>query len=104
MAEAMRVKRGGLMAMFAQQGAKKKRPPLPPGLEQLARPQMGTLSMLPGLAKRSGYRVPVTDDQTPQTEMLHQATDAALQKRNVDDLWEQHDKRQKEFVEPGWNY
>jgi hypothetical protein len=56
------------------------------------------------LTKLGGYRVAVTDDQTPQTELLHQATDASLQKRNVDDLWEQHDKRQHEFVEPGWRY
>lgn len=55
------------------------------------------------LQKLSGYRVPVTDEQTPQAES-YKATNAQAQRGNVDDLWEQHDKRQKEFVEPGWNY
>jgi hypothetical protein len=53
--------------------------------------------------KLGGYRVPVTDDQTPQAES-YKATNAQAQELNVNDLWERHDKRQKEFVQPGWLY
>ena len=55
------------------------------------------------LQKLGGFRVAVTDDQTPVSESYN-ATNAQVQEGNVDDIWEQHDKRQKEFVEPGWNY
>ena len=55
------------------------------------------------LLKLSGYRVPVTEEQTPQAES-YSATDASIQQRNVEDLWDEHDQRRQEFVEPPWHY
>jgi hypothetical protein len=53
--------------------------------------------------KAGGYRVAVTDEQTPQAES-YSATDASIQQRNVEDIWDQHDQRKQRFVEPPWNY
>jgi len=51
--------------------------------------------------KIGGHRVAVTDDQTPQSQSWPIA-DAARQARSVDNLWEQHDKRQQLFTTPPW--
>lgn len=55
------------------------------------------------LQKLSGSRVLVTDEQTPQAES-YKATNPLTQALSVNDIWERHDKRQQEFVEPGWLY
>lgn len=55
------------------------------------------------LQKLGGYRVPVTSEQTPQA-VSYKATNASMQERNVESIWDQHDNRQHGFVEPGWNY
>lgn len=53
------------------------------------------------LTKLGSFRVPVTNEQTPQAQTW-KATDAAQQTRRVDDAWEQHDKRQTLFARPQW--
>lgn len=51
--------------------------------------------------KAGGFRVAVTDEQTPQA-VSYKATNAQEQQINVDDLWDQHDKRQQLFTQAPW--
>lgn len=55
------------------------------------------------LRKLGGLRVPVTDEQTPQA-VSFKATNPQTQRLSIDSLWDNHDKRLTQFVEPSWNY
>ena len=53
--------------------------------------------------KLAGLRVPVTNEQTPQA-VSFKATNPQTQRLSIDSLWDNHDKRLTQFVEPSWNY
>lgn len=76
--------------------------PRPEDLARLARmPGVSAININDLLRKQGSFRVPVTDEQTPQAQTW-KATDAAQQARTVDSMWDQHDKRQQLFTSPPW--